>query len=59
MTDGRANHLLRAASPTLVKARILNEDGQVIRTAVMAGLRAGRAATDVIPADFSCFADVI
>src|SRR5215467_10426993 len=59
MTDGRANHLLSAASPTFVKARILNEDGQVIRAAVVAQLCAGRAATDIIPAHFSYFADMI
>src|ERR1700756_2076412 len=59
VTECRPNPLLRATSPTFVKARILDEDRQVITAAVMAGLRAGRAATDVVPADLSHLAHLI
>jgi hypothetical protein len=42
-----------------VEARILNQDREVIPAAIMAGLRAGRAAGEVIPADLSHLANVI
>src|SRR5437870_7555449 len=45
-----ADHLLGAASPALVKSRIVDSDRQVIPASVMPCLGARRASSHVIPA---------
>src|SRR5437762_7040088 len=44
-----ADHLLGATGPALIKSRIVDADRQVIPASVMPGLRARRAASDVVP----------
>src|SRR6516164_1423865 len=50
-TKGSANHLFGAASPTLVKAWIFDQDGQVVAAPVVPTVSARRTACDVIPAN--------
>src|SRR5271157_3572530 len=49
--EGSPNHLLGASGPAFVKARIFDQDGQVVAAPVVATLRAGWASRDVVPAD--------
>ena len=49
--EGSPNHLFGAASPAFVKAGIFDQDGQVVTAPVVATVRAGWAARDVVPAD--------
>ena len=49
--EGSPNHLLGAASPAFVKAWIFDQDGQVVAAPVVATVRTGGTARDVIPAD--------
>jgi hypothetical protein len=46
-----SNHLLGAASPAFVKTGIFDQDGQVVAAPVVATVRAGWTARDVVPAD--------
>src|SRR5215469_2829645 len=55
---GCPNHFSRAAGPTFVKAGIFDQDGQVISTPVVPGLRARRTARNIVPADLSYASDV-
>jgi len=47
-TDGCPNHLLGAPRPAFVKAWIFDQDGQVVANAVVATVRAGGTAGDVV-----------
>jgi hypothetical protein len=42
----------------VVKARVFDQDGQVISTPVVPGLRARRTARNIVPADLSYASDV-
>src|SRR5271157_6062172 len=50
-TEGSPDHLFGAASPAFVKARIFDQNGQVVAAPVVSTVRAGGTARDVIPAD--------
>src|SRR5271157_1709827 len=49
--QGSPNHFFFAASPAFVKAGIFDQDGQVVAAPVVAAVRTGWAARDVVPAD--------
>jgi len=57
--EGRPNHFLRAASPAFVKAGIFDQDRQVVAAPVVATVRAGGAARDVVPTNLSHRLDVL
>jgi len=47
-TEGCPNHLLGAPRPAFVKPRVFDQDGQVVANAVVATVRAGGTAGDVV-----------
>src|SRR5271157_2667588 len=49
--EGSPNHLFGAASPAFVKARIFDQDGQVVAAPVVSTVRAGGTARDVVSAN--------
>jgi hypothetical protein len=57
--EGSPNHLLGAASPAFVKPWIFDQDGQVVANAVVATVRAGGTARDVVPTDLPNRPDVL
>src|SRR5208337_347349 len=49
--EGSPNHLLGAAGPAFVKPWIFDQDGQVVAASVVATVRAGGTARDVVSAN--------
>src|SRR5215469_15138605 len=49
MAQGSANHFSRAACPTFVEARVLDQDRQIVAAPVMARLRTRRTTPHVVP----------
>src|SRR6266849_2080411 len=56
---GSANHFFRAPSPTYVLSRVLNRDGQVVRTMVMTCLSTRRTSRYKISPDLPRFTYVL
>src|SRR5208337_3783630 len=57
-TEGCPNHLLGAPRPAFVKAWIFDQDGQVVANAVVATVRAGGTAGDVVSSNLPHGTDV-
>src|SRR5271157_1880183 len=51
--EGSPNHLLGAAGPAFVKTWIVDQDGQIVTAPVVATVRAGGTARDVVPSNLS------
>src|SRR5664280_1763994 len=57
--EGSPNHLLGAASPAFVKTWIVDQDGQVVTAPIVATVRAGGTARDIVAPDLAYFPHVV
>src|SRR5208283_1596375 len=56
--EGSTNHFLGAACPAFVKTWVLDQNGQVVAAPVVARIRAGWTARDIVPSNLPHSTDV-